>query len=414
MRFYLIPVILLLAVSCKGPVQPDADAGVRLFEEISPEQSGITFANQLTFSDSVHIFLDQYLFNGGGVAAGDVNGDGLCDLLFTANQTGARLYLNQGNMKFTDATEKSGIQTSGWLTGTSMADVNNDGHLDILICRSANLLPANVDIRKLQNLLFINKGDGTFTEQSDAWGLTGREYSSHGTFFDMDNDGDLDLYVANHPFNWAINMDKPFKRTDNFNDTFTHRLYENTGKVFKDITQQAGIACYSFGLAVTAADLNLDGFQDLYVCNDYDYPDFVWMNNGNGTFTDRRAEMFAHTSFYSMGCDIGDVNHDGLPDVITLDMLPPDNYRKKTQVGPLNWDRYSMRIRNGYGEQFMRNTLQVNNGDGTFSDQAFLWGMAETDWSWSPLLADYDNDGRNDLYISNGYYRDYNDLVYIN
>jgi hypothetical protein len=414
MRFYLLSLIGLLAVSCKGPDQPDAAAGVKLFEELKPEQSGIAFTNQLTFSDSVHIFLDQYLFNGGGVAAGDVNGDGLSDLLFTANQTGARLYLNQGNMKFTDATEKSGIKTSGWLTGTSMADVNNDGHLDILICRSANLLPANVDIRKLQNLLFINKGDGTFSEQSDAWGLTGREYSSHGTFFDMDNDGDLDLYVANHPFNWAINMDKPFKRTDNFNDTFTHRLYENTGKAFKDITQKAGIACYSFGLAVTAADLNLDGFQDLYVCNDYDYPDFVWMNNRNGTFTDRRAEMFAHTSFYSMGCDIGDVNHDGLPDVVTLDMLPPDNYRKKTQVGPLNWDRYSMRIRNGYGEQFMRNTLQVNNGDGTFSDQAFLWGMAETDWSWSPLLADYDNDGRNDLYISNGYYRDYNDLDYIN
>jgi enediyne biosynthesis protein E4 len=409
---YLIPVLLLAA--CSGKPKNEADLTKPLFETLTPEQTGIQFSNNLTFSDSVHIFLDQYLFNGGGVAAGDINGDGLCDVLLTANQTGAKLYLNKGNFKFEDVTEKAGIRTAGWLTGATMTDVNNDGKLDIFICRSGNQLPANLDAAKLQNYLFINKGDGTFEERATEYGLTGREYSSHGTFFDMDNDGDLDLYVANHPFNWAINMDKPFNRLENYNDTFTDRLYENTGNGFKDITHKAGIACYSFGLAVTAGDLNLDGFTDLYICNDYDYPDFVWINNGNGTFTDRREEMFRHTSFYSMGADIADMNHDGLPDVITLDMLPPDNYRKKTQVGPLNWDRYSMRVRNGYGEQFMRNTLQLNSGRNTFNDHAFLWGMAETDWSWSPLAADFNNDGFNDLYVSNGYYRDYNDLDYVN
>ena len=410
-RSCFLALIGLLA-GCSG--KKSEEKGPVLFTAMSPEQTGISFSNQLNFSDSVHIFLDQYLFNGGGVAAGDVNNDGRCDLFFTGNQGGCKLYLNQGDFKFKDATAGSGISTSGWCTGTSMTDVNNDGFLDIYVCRSANQMPVNIKAGQLRNLLFVNKGDGTFTEQSEALGLNGLEYSSHGTFFDMENDGDLDLYVANHPFNWAINMDKPYRREDNYNDTFTNSLWENTGKGFKNITKKAGVSSYSFGLAVSAADLDQDGLQDLYVSNDYEYPDFVWKNKGNGTFEEVCRRWFRHTSFYSMGNDLGDVNNDALPDVVTVDMLPPDNYRKKTQVGPLNWDRYSMRVANGYGEQFMRNTLQINNGNGSFSDMACLAGVAETDWSWSPLLADYDNDGKNDLFISNGYYRDYNDLDYIN
>lgn len=399
-------------VSCNSKPS-DKNETEGLFTKLSSDQTGVTFQNNLTFTDSLNVFYDQYFFNGGGVSAGDINNDGLTDLFFTSNQNGCKLYINKGKMKFEDATEKLGINTTGWCSGTTMADINNDGFLDIYVCRSANKLPSQINTSQLQNYLFINNKNGSFTESAAKWGLTNREYSSQATFFDMDNDGDLDFYLANHPFNWAIKLDKQYSKTDGYEEISTHRLFENLGQSFKDITKEAGVACFGFGLSCTAADINGDGFQDLYVANDYDYPDFVYLNTGKKSFIDQNRTLFKHTSLFSMGNDLNDINNDGWTDVLTADMLNPDNLRKKTMMGPDNIDKYEMKIRNGYGEQQMHNTLQINLQGKAFMDVAHLAGVAETDWSWAALMADLDNDGLKDIYFSNGYYKDYNDMDFM-
>ncbi|MEZ4773984.1 MAG: VCBS repeat-containing protein [Bacteroidia bacterium] len=373
-----------------------------VFERVPASYSGIQFQNALPENDQLNILSYEYYYNGGGVAIGDVNGDGLSDIFFTANLVANRLYLNRGNLQFEEVTKAAGIVSHpGWKTGVAMADVNGDGALDIYICRSGNL-----DEAGRANELFINNGDGTFTEKAAAFGLADPGFSTQASFFDYDRDGDLDMYLLNHAikpdFNLTVAAVKS-KRDPFFGD----KLYRNDGNTFTDVSAAAGIKGnpIGFGLSVTVGDINLDGWPDIFVGNDYTEQDYLYINNGDGTFTDKLSPSFAHTSHFSMGSDMGDINNDGLPDLMVLDMLPEDNYGQKILKGPDNYDRYQEQVERGFYHQQMRNTLQINLGNGNFSEIGQLAGISNTDWSWSVLMADFDNDGDKDIHITNGYFR---------
>ncbi|MEQ8625307.1 MAG: VCBS repeat-containing protein [Vicingaceae bacterium] len=384
-----------------------------LFKLIPPDQSGIKFKNLVPETKNMNILSYEYLYNGGGVAVGDVNNDGLVDLFFSGPVVGGRLYLNQGNLKFRDITNQAEISTLPFSTGVSMVDINEDGFLDIYVCRSASNDP---DIRA--NILLINNQDLTFTDRAAEYGLNDKSYSNYASFFDYDRDGDLDLFLLNHRFDFKSSVDL---RTHNYNSAkskkfeFTSdRLYRNDGnKKFTDVTKAAGLQNSTYGLSVTASDINGDGWVDLFVANDYADKDHLYINNKNGTFTDKAEEMLFHSSKNAMGSDVADFNNDGLVDIINLDMIAEDNYRQKQLKSQTPYDLYHMMVEEGYSHQIMRNTLQLNNGDGTFSEIGQLAGISHTDWSWTPLLADFDNDGFKDLYITNGYYRDVHDLDFI-
>lgn len=373
-----------------------------VFERVPVSHSGIQFQNALPENDQFNILSYEYYYNGGGVAIGDVNGDGLSDIFFTANLVANRLYLNRGNLQFEEFTKAAGlVSRPGWKTGVAMADVNGDGALDIYVCRSGNL-----DEAGRANELFVNNGDGTFSEKAAAFGLADPGYSTQASFFDYDRDGDLDMYLLNHAlkpdFNLTIAAVKA-KRDPFFGD----KLYRNDGNIFTDVSAAAGIKGnpLGFGLSVTIGDINLDGWPDIFVGNDYTEQDYLYINNGNGTFTDKLSPSFAHTSHFSMGSDMGDINNDGLPDLLVLDMLPEDNYGQKILKGPDNFDRYQEQVEKGFYHQQMRNTLQLNLGNGYFSEIGQLSGISNTDWSWSVLMADFDNDGDKDVHVTNGYFR---------
>jgi hypothetical protein len=416
MRKYLV----LTAISCLFALdsckQPKIDSGDKeevvkpQFELMSSNVTGVNFQNTLTETDSSNILIYEYIYNGSGVAVGDINNDGLKDLFFTSNEGSSKLYLNNGDFKFTDISTQAGIETTGWCTGVSMADVNNDGYLDIYVCRSNPL--TGIEMRK--NLLFINKQDGTFEEKAEELGLADNGFSTIANFFDMDNDGDLDAYLGNHPVEIGLDIRKSnaYEYRDEWS---TDRLYENdgTGK-FTDITKRAGVESYAFALSVSASDYNDDGLTDIYVCNDYYFPDFLYINKGNGKFKNEHSKYFKHSSTNAMGSDAADFNNDGRVDLVTLDMLPEDNFRRKTLLGPVNFDFYVIRWQYGYGHQIMQNCLQMNTGLGNYADVCNYAGIGATDWSWAPLLADFDNDGWRDLYITNGYLRDVTDQDFIN
>lgn len=388
-----------------------------LFTKMSPEQTGMYFLNEMRENEKLNILTYEYLYNGGGVAIGDVNNDGLPDVFFSGNLFGGRLYLNKGNLQFEQISETAGVFYPGFTTGVVMVDINGDGYDDIYLCRS---LSEQAELRA--NVLLINNQDNTFTDRAAAYGLADQGFSNHANFFDYDNDGDLDMYLLNHrvDFDQALAF-STYKTQENSIDPnyenhefVTDRLYRNNGDgTFSDVTQQAGLINKAYGLSVTAADINQDGWTDLFVANDYVGKDHLYINNGNGTFTDRIDEMFDHICRNAMGSDIADFNNDGLLDVVNLDMMAEGNYRNKQLKGQSPFDFVMMAEESGYGLQVNRNTLQLNNGDGTFSEIAQLAGISHTDWSWTPLFADFDNDGYKDLFITNGYYRDVTDMDYM-
>jgi hypothetical protein len=419
-QFLLTGIIAL--TSCGHPAEDkgtDGNNGTPLFTLLAPEQTHVDFSNTLTEGLNTNVLMYEYFYNGGGVATGDLNGDGLLDMYFTGNMTDNKLYLNKGHMQFTDITTVADVagRPGPWKTGVTMADVNGDGKLDIYVCYSGNVRP-----EKRQNQLFINGGndkDGVphFTEQAQQYGLADAGYSTQAVFFDYDRDGDLDMFLLNHspiqlPVLDEVNTAAILKKSNSPNGV---RLYKNDNNVFKNVTEQAGISSsdLTYGLGAAIADINGDGWPDIYISNDYTIPDFMYINNGNGTFTNKLQSSVGHTSQFSMGNNVSDINNDALPDIFTLDMLPEDNHRQKLLFAPDNYEKFDLSLRTGFYYQYMRNMLQINNGNGTFTEIGQLAGISNTDWSWAPLFADYDNDGWKDLFVTNGYTRDFTNMDFV-
>ena len=407
---YIIAFFTLLFSSCKSKTT---------FELLSSEETGIHFSNQINENDTLNILKYEYLYNGSGVGMGDFNNDGLTDLLFSGNQANATLYLNKGEMKFEDVSKKAGINTlNRWCAGVSIVDVNGDGLLDFYI--SSTMKNAAKD---RENMLFVNQGikDGlpTFKEMAVEYGVNDNGHSEHAAFFDYDKDGDLDLYVLTDQITEFPSMYRE-KITDGSHPN-TDRLYRNDWSkeknhpVFTNVSREAGINMEGFGLGINICDINQDNWPDIYVTNDYVTNDLLYINNHDGTFTDQSKAYFKHSSLSAMGNDIADINNDGLADIVALDMLPKSNERKK-QLAPANhYQTYQNSDKYGYTYQYMRNTLQLNAGknvDGSpkpFQEISLMAGVAETEWSWCPSLADFDNDGFRDLLITNGFPKDVTD-----
>lgn len=374
------------------------------FEKLPARKTGVKFQNNLKEDRSSNILTYEYFYNGGGVAIGDINNDGLDDIFFTGNMTTNRLYLNEGDFKFNDVTKSAGVGgRESWTTGTTMVDIDGDGFLDIYVCYSGKGTP---ETRK--NQLFINQKNGTFVEAAEKVGLADPANSIQALFFDYDLDGDLDMYLLNHNTQVINEIDFDAKRRDR-NRYAGDKLFRNDDGLFTDVSDQAGIKGNSmgFGLGVAVSDISGDGYPDIYVSNDYIEPDYLYINNGDGTFTESLSDYLQHISYFSMGSDISDVTNDGLPDIFTLDMLPEDNKRQKLLYGPENYEQYALMVLKGFYHQNMRNMLHVNQGGGLFSEIGQLAGVSNTDWSWAAFFADFDNDGWKDLFVSNGYYRDY-------
>ena len=401
--------------------------GAPLFSPLSARQTGINFLNKIVEDDSLNIMTYEYLYNGAGVGVADFNNDGLNDIFFSSNTGPDKLYINKGNLRFQDVTREAHITGNGtWSTGVSVADVNGDGLLDIYVCHSGKY----DDSTKLSNELFICQGikDGVpiYKDMAKEYGLDAPgSLSTQAVFFDYDKDGDLDMFLldhSNHSYNPFLNTRKT-RATPDFH--FGNRLFRQdrdaSGHIhFTDVTLSAGIVNnpLNFGLSVTVSDVNGDGWPDLYTTSDYSEKDCFYINNKDGTFTESLEKSFGHISKYSMGSDIADYNNDGRPDVVTLDMLPEDNHRQKLLRGPDEYDEYHLLLDSGYYHQQMRNMLQLNEGPDEkgnirFSEIGQLAGVSNTDWSWSPLLADFDNDGWKDLFVSNGYLRDFTDLDFL-
>jgi hypothetical protein len=391
-----------------------------LFSLLPSAQTHVDFQNTLTEGLNTNILMYEYFYNGGGIATGDFNQDGLIDLYFTANMASNKMYLNKGRMQFEDITLISGAEgrPGPWKTGVTAVDINGDHLLDLYVCYSGSLPD-----EKRMNQLFINQGNNErgipkFKDMAAEYGLNSPAFSTQSYFFDFDKDGDLDMILLNHnPKNLPLLNEQStaelLKKDDPLRGT---RLFRNDAGRFNDITQAAGLngSTLSYGLGVGIADLNDDGWPDFYVSNDYSVPDYLYINNRNGTFTNQLSSSIGHTSQFSMGNDIVDVNNDTYPDIYTLDMLPEDNHRQKLLLSPDNYAKFDLNVRSGFYYQYMRNMLHLNNHNGTFSEIGQLAGISNTDWSWSALFADYDNDGDKDLYVTNGYRRDYTNLDFIN
>ena len=391
-----------------------------LFKLLPEQETNIQFQNILKEGLNANVLVYEYLYNGGGVATGDFNGDGLEDLYFSSNMGENAFYLNTGGFKFKDVTQISKVagRPGPWKTGITSADVNGDGKLDLYLCYSGALPD-----QKRKNQLFINQGNDEnnvpiFEEKSEEFGLDSSGFSNQGYFFDYDKDGDLDMLLLNHnPKSLPILNEVSTKAFLEKDDPLQGvRLYEQQEGKFTDVTQKSGISgsALTYGLGIGISDINNDGWLDFYVSNDYNVPDYLYINNQNGTFTDQLGLQIGHTSHFSMGNNIADVNNDGWQDIFTLDMLPEDNQRQKLLLAPDNYEKFDLNIRSGFHHQYMRNMLQLNNADNTFSEIGQLSGISNTDWSWAPLFADFDNDGFKDLFITNGYFRDYTNLDFIN
>jgi hypothetical protein len=422
--------LLWLAPGCRtaAPEEekapPAGPAVPTLFTLLPPERTGIAFANTLTEGPNTNVLMYEYFYNGGGVAAGDLNGDGLDDLYFTANMAPNRLYLNKGNLQFADISEASGAagREGPWKTGVTFADVNGDGRLDVYLCYSGNLRP-----ERLVNALYLNTGNDAqgvphFADRTREYGLDFPSYCTQGQFFDYDRDGDLDLFLLNHrpeqlPPLDDVSLARMYAEENPLTGPRLLRHDRGPGGAgrFTDVTKKAGLhaSSMSYGLGAALSDLDGDGWPDLYVSNDYIVPDYLYRNNRDGTFSEVIKKRMGHTSHFSMGNDAADVNNDGLTDLLTLDMLPEDNRRQKLLFAPDNYEKFDLNLRAGFGYQYMRNMLHLNNGNGTYSEVGQLAGISNTDWSWASLFADYDNDGWKDLFVTNGYVRDFTNLDFM-
>ncbi|MBC7791207.1 MAG: VCBS repeat-containing protein [Anaerolineae bacterium] len=414
---------LCVVAGCSGADGSGGEAGTgtpiaadgKLFTQMPSSRTGVRFENRLTDSRDLNIFTYRNYYNGGGVAIGDLSGDGRPDLLLTANLGGSRLYLNEGDFRFRDVTKKAGVGGKGfWATGVTFADVNGDGLLDIYICYAGNVAG---ELRA--NELYINKGVGSdgvprFVERAAAYGIDDEGYSTHASFFDYDRDGYLDLYLVNNSFRSVSSFGLRNIRHVR-NKLGGHKLYRNTGGRFVDVSEKAGIfgSEIAFGLGVAVGDINRDGWPDIYVSNDFFERDYLYINKRDGTFAEQLDKQMPYVSYSSMGLDMADINNDEWPDVFVTDMLPEDEYRYKTTSSFESWDTYQAKLKNDYHHQFSRNMLHLNNGNGTFSDIGQMAGVARTDWSWSALVADLDLDGHKDVHVTNGIARDLTSQDYI-
>lgn len=399
--------INVLIISCRGIDD------TKMFSLLPSSHTGIKFKNLVQETPEFNVLTYGNIYNGGGVAIGDINNDGLQDIYFTGSMVGSRLYLNKGNFEFEEIAQNAGVFAEGfWNTGTTMADVNGDGLLDIYVCRSAAK-----DSYKRGNLLFINNGNLTFTEKAAEYGIKDEGYSTQGAFFDYDRDGDLDLYVLNHSIQEYASFKSVSAGLKKHRDpSFEDRLYRNDDGKFNIVNDEAGLNSnvLGFGLGISVSDINNDGWSDIYISNDFNEQDYLYINQQDGTFKEDLAQYIGHTSYFSMGSDIADINNDGFTDIITMDMLPEGNTRQKMVSGPDNYDKYQILVKNGFYEQSMRNMLHLNNSGKSFSEIGQFAGVFGTDWSWSTLFCDFDNDGFKDLYITNGVKKDYTNMDFMN
>lgn len=420
-RFWLLAmgVTTMWMLGCHREKEAGPEGGVAdpLFKDLPASTTGIAFSNSLNLDGNFDVFRYRNYYNGGGVAIGDVNNDGLPDVYMSANQSANKLFINKGELTFEEAPERAGVGGKrAWSTGVAMADVNGDGWLDIYVCNSGD-----VDGDNKENELFINNTDGTFTDQAAAYGLADPGFSTHAVFFDYDNDGDLDCYVLNNSFRPISTLG--LRNLRPFRDKLGgDKLYRNDGPPangeggFVDVSEMAGIygSVIGFGLGVTVGDVNLDGWMDIYISNDFYERDYLYVNQKDGTFKEILPDAMGHTSHFSMGADMADLNNDIYPEIFVTDMLPDNLTRIKQTTSFLGYDEYQIYQQNGLYHQYMRNTLQWNNGDGTFSDLSQLAGVHATDWSWGALMADLDNNGYRDIFVCNGVYKDVTDQDFVN
>ena len=388
------------------------------FELMPSSHTNVDFNNKIVENDTFNVLLFEYIYNGAGVGVGDFNNDSLIDIFFAGNMVSSKLYLNRGDFAFQDVTVAAGLQTNLWCTGVSLIDINQDGRLDIYVC-TANPMKNE----QTPNLLFINRGQDengvpVFEEIAEQAGLDYRGYSTQAAFLDYDLDGDLDMYLLNNAIE-KYSRNTPIGQRADGSGKSIDKLFRCDSitqlgvSLFTDISIEAGILPEGWGLGVVVNDINQDGYPDVYVANDFLSNDHLFINNQNGTFTNRIGQYLKHQEFNGMGVDMADINNDGLNDIIALDMLPEDNLRKKTMFSNIGYDRFQKNLQMKYQPQYVRNVLQLNNGNGSFSDIGYLAGVSETDWSWSSLLADFDNDGFRDLLITNGYRKDVTDMDFV-
>ena len=423
MNWRLFSTKLLIISLFLGACQRGSDT---LFKPLSPRETGIHFSNRIYEDDTINILENEYIYNGGGIGVADFNKDGLQDLYFTGNMVANHLYLNLGGLKFKEIGEKAGVQAiDRWTSGVAIVDINTDGWPDIYVCATNRPQAA-----KRKNLLFIHQGldeQGipSFKDEAEAYGLADTAHNTMAAFFDYDNDGDLDLFTCINEMDEENTPNRYRSKIVDGSSKKTDKLFRNdfdAGKghvVFTDVSKEAGILIEGFSLGINIADINEDGWKDIFVSNDYLTNDLLYINNQDGSFTDKAEEYFKHTSFSSMGNDIVDVNNDGHLDIIVVDMLPEDNFRRKTMLQPNSYLSYRRNDYYGYQFQYVRNTLQLgqgpdpHSGQPLFSDLSMYAGISATDWSWAPLVADFDNDGDRDMIITNGFPRDIIDQDFI-
>jgi len=384
------------------------------FVKLNSAQTKVTFKNQLFETHTYNYFTYPYMYLGGGVAVGDINNDGLEDLYFTGNMVPNKLYLNKGNLEFEDISETAGVQGDDrWYSGVTLVDINSDGFLDIYCAVGGKNEPN-------ENVLYVNNGNNTFTEKAAEYGIDDNGYSMHSTFFDYDKDGDLDLYVANYPpTSFTAPVDYYQYMQTHHSKRDSDHLYRNDGDTFTDVTEAAGLRNFGLSLGVVASDLNNDGYPDLYISNDFNAPDFLYLNQGDGTFSNVVQPALQQTSFFGMGVDAADFNNDGWIDLFQLDMNAADNFRSKANMSSMNPEVFYQSVALGLHHQYMQNSLQLNQGNlmgktPAFSNIARWGGVSSTDWSWGGLMADFDNDGWKDIFVSNGIRRDVNNKDFYN